>query len=64
MYLKVVYEDQATYELEQQIASLDTKQLYFIERFILQEKQRRKQEIYNEWLITLSELTTNYKYTE
>ena len=64
MYLKVIYEDQATCELEQQLASLDTKQLYFIERFLLQEKQRRKQEIYNEWLITLSELTNNYKYTE
>ncbi|MBR6756024.1 MAG: hypothetical protein IKM15_03655 [Peptococcaceae bacterium] len=64
MYLKVIYEDQTTYDLEQQIALLDTKQFYFIERFLLQEKQRRKQEIYNEWLITLNELTNNYKYTE
>ncbi|MBR6756517.1 MAG: hypothetical protein IKM15_06185 [Peptococcaceae bacterium] len=64
MYLKVIYEDQATYDLEQKIALLDTKQFYFLERFLLQEKQRRKQEIYNEWLITLSELTNNYKYTE
>ena len=64
MYLKVIYEDQATYNVEQQIASLDTKQFYFIERFLMQEKQRRKQEIYNEWQITLNELTKNYKYTE
>lgn len=64
MYLKFIYEEPEIQILEQQIALLDTKQLYFIERFISQEKQRRKQEIYDQWLITLNELTTNHKYTE
>lgn len=64
MQIRVIHEDPAILLIQQEIAQLDTKQLYFIERFLVQEKQQRKQEIFDQWLITLNRLIAEYNYPE
>ena len=56
MQIKVIYEDEAVPPLKQQIAALDTEQLYFIELWIRQLKASRKEKVFQEWQTTLYKL--------
>lgn len=56
MQIKIIYEDAEILSIQEQIAKLETKQLFFIERFIKQEKEHRKQEIFIEWQKELKHL--------
>jgi Rps23 Pro-64 3,4-dihydroxylase Tpa1-like proline 4-hydroxylase len=56
MQIKVIYEDEAVPSLKQQIAALDTEQLYFIELWIRQLRASRKETIFQEWKEALYKL--------
>lgn len=56
MQIKVIYEDEAVPPLKQQIAALDTEQLYFIELWIRQLRASRKEQIFQEWQTALYNL--------
>ena len=56
MQIKVIYEDEAVPLLKQQIAALDTEQLYFIELWIRQLRASRKETIFQEWKEALYKL--------
>ncbi len=55
MQIKVIYEDEAVLPVKEQIAKLDTDQLFFVEQFIRQLRTARKEEIFQQWLNTLKE---------
>lgn len=59
MQIKVIYEDEAIPPLKQQIAALDTEQLYFIELWIRQLRASRKEQIFQEWQRVLYNLVNN-----
>ena len=56
MQIKVIYEADAVLPVKEMIAQLDTQQLYFIERYIQQTKQQRKQEVFQQWQAALQQL--------
>ena len=56
MQIKVIYEDEVVPPLKQQIAALDTEQLYFIELWIRQLRASRKETIFQEWKEALYKL--------
>ena len=56
MQIKVIYESDAVLPVKEMIAQLDTQQLYFIERYIQQTKQQRKQEVFQQWQAALQQL--------
>lgn len=60
MLIRLIYEDPSLGMIKNDIANLDTKQLYFIERFIAQERKSRKQAIFNQWQKFLTENVENY----
>ena len=60
MLIKLIYEDPSLTKIKDDIAKLDTKQLYFIERFIAKEKESRKQAIFDEWQAFLTENLENH----
>ena len=47
--MKLIYEDEKILPIEQAIAALDSDQLYFIERFLAQEKNRRQELVFDQW---------------
>ncbi|MBR2627992.1 MAG: hypothetical protein IKD30_06990, partial [Peptococcaceae bacterium] len=49
----------ANIKLKEQIAQLDTEQLFFIEQFIRQIRITRKQEVFQQWQHTLHNLVNN-----
>ncbi|MBE6113012.1 MAG: hypothetical protein E7195_08380 [Peptococcaceae bacterium] len=59
MQIKVIYEDEAVLPVKEQIAQLDTEQLFFIEQFIRQIRITRKQEVFQQWQHTLHNLVNN-----
>ncbi len=56
MQIKAIYEDEAVLPIKELISQLDNQQLFFVERFIQQKKQQRKQEIFQQWQNTLNSL--------
>ena len=52
MQIKIIYEDEAVLPVKELIGQLDSQQLFFIEYFIKQQKQQRKQEIFQQWQTT------------
>ncbi len=56
MQIKVIYEEEAVLPVKELIAQLDNQQLFFVEQFIKQQKQQRKQEIFQQWQTTLQQL--------
>jgi len=56
MQIKVIYEEEAVLPVKELIAQLDSQQLFFVEQFIKQQKQQRKQEIFQQWQTTLQQL--------
>ena len=56
MQIKVIYEDNAVLPIKELIAQLDTQQLFFVEKFIQQKRMQQKQEIFQQWQITLDSL--------
>ena len=56
MQIKIIYEDEAVLPLKELIGQLDSQQLFFVEQFIKQQKQQRKQEIFQQWQATLNHL--------
>ena len=59
MQIKIIYEDEAVLPVKELIGQLDSQQLFFIEYFIKQQKQQRKQEIFQQWQTTLENLVNN-----
>lgn len=59
MQIKVIYEDEAVLPVKEQIAQLDTEQLFFIEQFIRQIRITRKQKVFQQWQHTLHNLVNN-----
>lgn len=47
MQIRAIYEDEAVLPIKELISQLDNQQLFFVERFIQQKKQQRKQEIFS-----------------
>ena len=43
MQIKIIYEDEAVLPVKELIGQLDSQQLFFVEQFIKQQKQQRKQ---------------------
>ena len=43
MQIKIIYEDEAVLPVKDLIGQLDSQQLFFVEQFIKQQKQQRKQ---------------------
>lgn len=56
MQIKIIYEDEAVLPVKDLIGQLDSQQLFFVEQFIKQQKQQRKQEIFQQWQATLNHL--------
>lgn len=56
MQIKVIYEEEAVLPVKELIAQLDNQQLFFVEQFIKQQKQQRKQDIFQQWQTTLQQL--------
>ncbi len=56
MQIKVIYEDNAVLPMKELIAQLDTQQLFFVEKFIQQKRMQQKQEVFQQWQITLDSL--------
>ncbi len=56
MQIKVIYEDNAVLPIKELIAQLDTQQLFFVEKFIQQKRMQQKQEVFQQWQITLDSL--------
>ena len=56
MQIKIIYEDEAVLTVKELIGQLDSQQLFFVEQFIKQQKQQRKQEIFQQWQATLNHL--------
>lgn len=56
MQIKIIYEDEAVLPVKELIGQLDSQQLFFVEQFIKQQKQQRKQEIFQQWQTTLNHL--------
>ncbi len=56
MQIKIIYEDEAVLPVKELIGQLDSQQLFFVEQFIKQQKQQRKQEIFQQWQATLNHL--------
>lgn len=59
MQVKVIYEDDAVLTVKEQLARLDTEQLFFVEQFIRQTKISRKQAVFQQWKNTLHDLVNN-----
>ena len=56
MQIKVIYEDNAVLPIKELIAQLDTQQLFFVEKFIQKKRMQQKQEVFQQWQITLDSL--------
>lgn len=56
MQIKIIYEDEAVLPVKELIGQLDSQQLFFVEQFIKQQKQQRKQEIFQQWQAALNHL--------
>lgn len=56
LQIKVIYEDNAVLPIKELIAQLDTQQLFFVEKFIQQKRMQQKQEVFQQWQITLDSL--------
>lgn len=56
MQIKIIYEDEAVLPVKKLIGQLDSQQLFFVEQFIKQQKQQRKQEIFQQWQAALNHL--------
>lgn len=58
MLFRVVYEDESTAEIRRGIKGLSNKQLAFLEEAIKREKQKRKNEVFKEWIECLKKIET------
>lgn len=50
MLVKLIFEDEKLKDIKEDIKKVDTKQLYFLEDFLLKERKKRKDRIFTEWL--------------
>jgi len=55
--LKTIYADERLIQIYSAISELDSNQFYFIQRFCEQERKRRQQHIFNQWLDFLHNAT-------
>lgn len=60
MLIKLIYETQALAAIKKEIAQLETNQLYFLERFIIKEKNLRKEAVFKEWQLFLADQVEHY----
>lgn len=56
MQIKVIYEDEAVLPVKELIGQLDNQQLFFVEQFIKQQKQQRRQQVFQQWQAALAQL--------
>lgn len=57
--IRLIYEDERTAAVRQEIESLDLRQLIFLEEIIKKQIRSRRNETYNQWLNALGELCYN-----
>ena len=55
MYYKVIYEDPRLTPVKETLAQLDSRQYFFVERYLKLEKHARQQAIFNQWQAFLKE---------
>jgi len=60
MQIKVIYEDEALIAIKESIAQLNSRQLYFLERYIHTIKQQRQDCIFQQWLCALQKIKNTY----
>lgn len=56
MSVKLIHEDLQVEEIKKKISKLDTKQFYFLEHFLNEERKARKAKVFNDWISTLNNI--------
>ena len=56
---KIIHADPRLEQIQELIQQLDSTQFYFIERYCAQERQKRQQDIFNQWLSYLHTIDRN-----
>lgn len=60
MQIKIIYEEDALVPIKETIATLNNRQLFFIEQHIRTLKQQRQDQIFQQWLCALQKIKNTY----